>query len=121
MKAFESLAEQRIGEALARGELDDLPGAGQPLALDDDSMVPEDLRMAYRVLRNAGVAPPGVALRADLGRLMEETFSATDDAAREQAARRLAVLVARLEASGEISPITLDAYRSQILERLARR
>jgi Domain of unknown function (DUF1992) len=54
------LAERRIAEAVSRGELDDLPGAGRPLDLDDDRLVPEDLRAANRILKNAGVAPPEV-------------------------------------------------------------
>ena len=41
------LAEQRIAEAVSRGELDQLPGQGRPLALDDDPLMPEDLRVAY--------------------------------------------------------------------------
>ena len=41
------LVEQRLSEAVSRGELDNLPGAGRPLALDDDPLVPEDLRLAY--------------------------------------------------------------------------
>ena len=49
------LAERRIEEAIARGEFDDLPGAGRPLELDDlDPLLPEELRLAYRILRNAG-------------------------------------------------------------------
>ena len=54
------IAERRIEEAIANGELDDLPGAGKPLALDDDALIPEDLRMAYRILKNAGYAPEEV-------------------------------------------------------------
>jgi hypothetical protein len=54
------LAERRIEEAIARGELDDLPGAGRPLELDDDQLIPEDLRLAYRILKNAGYVPPEV-------------------------------------------------------------
>ena len=46
-----------IAEAIARGELDDLPGAGRPLDLDDDALVPEELRLAYRILKNAGFVP----------------------------------------------------------------
>ena len=64
MLAFEKIAEQRIAEALERGELSGLNGEGEPLRLDDDSMVPEDLRMANRVLVNAGFLPAGVALRS---------------------------------------------------------
>ena len=54
---FDQIAERKIAEAIARGELDELPGAGRPLDLDDDRLVPEDLRMAYRVLKNAGFVP----------------------------------------------------------------
>ena len=54
------IAERRIAEAAANGELDNLPGAGKPLELDDDALVPEDLRMAHRILKNAGYAPEEV-------------------------------------------------------------
>jgi len=58
MQVLAWLAERRIAEAIARGELEDLPGAGRPLALEDDPLVPEELRVAHRVLRNAGLLPP---------------------------------------------------------------
>lgn len=54
MLLLESLAEKKIADAVARGELDALPGAGRPLELDDDALVPEDLRMAHRILKNSG-------------------------------------------------------------------
>jgi hypothetical protein len=54
------LAERRVAEAVLRGELDDLPGAGRPLDLEDDALVPEELRAANRILKNAGIAPPEV-------------------------------------------------------------
>jgi hypothetical protein len=57
MFVLDFLAEQKIAEAVSRGELDGLPGAGRPLDLDDDALVPEDLRVAYRILRNAGFVP----------------------------------------------------------------
>jgi Domain of unknown function (DUF1992) len=57
---FDSIAERKIAEAIAAGELDGLPGTGKPLELDDDSHVPEDLRAAYRILKNAGYVPPEV-------------------------------------------------------------
>ena len=53
--ALQSLAERRIDEAAARGEFDNLPGAGRPRDLDDeDPLWPEEVRMAKRILRNAG-------------------------------------------------------------------
>ena len=61
MLALELLAEKRIAQAIERGEFDHLPGQGKPLDLEEDPMVPEDLRMAYRILRNAGYAPAEAA------------------------------------------------------------
>ena len=63
------LAERWIEEAIARGELDDLPGAGRPLALDDDALVPEDLRVACRIFKNAAYVPPEVDELREIGQL----------------------------------------------------
>lgn len=49
MFAFDLIAEQKIAAAVARGELSNLPGEGRPLDLDDDALIPEDLRMAIKV------------------------------------------------------------------------
>jgi hypothetical protein len=45
---LEFIAEQKLAEAVKAGKLDHLPGAGKPLALDDDAHVPEDLCAAYQ-------------------------------------------------------------------------
>jgi hypothetical protein len=63
MHLFELLAERKIEEAVSRGELEDLPGQGRPLDLEEDPLIPEDLRLAYRILKNAGYVPPEVAAR----------------------------------------------------------
>jgi len=68
MLALELIAERKLAEAAARGEFDDLPGAGQPLNLDEDPFVPEDQRMANRILRNAGCKPPELEESAKGGR-----------------------------------------------------
>src|SRR5205814_1930385 len=60
MLVLELLAERKIEEALARGEFNDLAGAGRPLEFDDDALVPEELRVAYRILKNAGYVPAEV-------------------------------------------------------------
>lgn len=73
---------------MERGEFDDLPGAGKPLALDDDPHVPADWRLAFKILKDAGVAPEwiekGKAIRAELDALVE----LLDRAARHQRAQR---------------------------------
>ncbi|MDX1375442.1 MAG: DnaJ family domain-containing protein [Burkholderiales bacterium] len=112
MLLFDRIAEQKIADALARGELDDLPGAGRPLALEEDALVPEDLRLAYRILKNAGFVPREVEARreiAELERLLYDGAS-LDEAARARAAKKLALLRTRIE----------PAYAERVLGRLAR-
>ena len=58
MFGFQRIIEKRIQEALDRGDFDDLPGRGKPMQIEDDSGVPEDLRLAYKVLKNADCLPP---------------------------------------------------------------
>jgi hypothetical protein len=93
MALFDLLAERKIAEAVSRGELDDLPGAGRPLELDDDASVPEDLRVAYRILKNAGFVPPEVHQLnriAELERLLKENLSERDELLRKIALLRTA-------------------------------
>jgi Domain of unknown function (DUF1992) len=81
------IAESRIVEAIERGDLDDLPGSGRPLELEDLSRVPAEMRPAYKVLRNADVLPPELELRREihsLGRLIDE---AADEDERERLRR----------------------------------
>jgi DnaJ-like protein len=37
---------------------ENLPGAGKPLDLEEYFNTPEDLRMAFSILKNANCAPP---------------------------------------------------------------
>jgi hypothetical protein len=92
------LVEQRLEEAVSRGELDNLPGEGRPLELHDDPLVPEDLRVAYRILKNAGYVPPEVEAVNDIAALERLVAETGDDAARTRAARKLALLKTTVEA-----------------------
>ena len=98
---LDALVERRIQAAIARGEFDGLPGAGRPLALDDDPLVPEELRVAYRLLKNAGYVPPELAQISEVNQLLG-AISRGELAAGERSAgaRRLRALLIELELSG---------------------
>jgi hypothetical protein len=66
--ALEGLAESKIRAAMERGEFDDLAGLGKPLALDDLAGVPVELRMGFKLLRNAGCLPPELEARKEAAR-----------------------------------------------------
>jgi len=111
MLVLELLAERKIEEAITRGEFNDLPGAGRPLELDDDPLVPEDLRAAYRILKNAGYVPPEVQTLNQIAEL--ERYIAREDLDAEAVAkgvRKLGLLKTRLEAS----------YYGQVVAKLSR-
>jgi len=105
------LVEKKIEEAVSRGELQNLPGEGRPLALDDDALVPEDLRAAYRILKNAGYVPPEVEAFTEIAQLEALVCSEAEDAAaRSKAARKLALLRTKIE----------TAYYDKALAKLGR-
>jgi hypothetical protein len=111
MHLFELLAERKIEEAVSRGELDDLPGQGAPLELDDDRLIPEDLRAAYRILKNAGFVPPEVEHLTEIARLEDLVLrSDRDAAAQAKAVRKLALLRTRVE----------SAYYEKVVGKLSR-
>lgn len=119
MNPIDQIAETRIREAIERGELSGLPGEGRPLQLDDDSAIPEELRAAYRILKNAGFLPPELQLRKEL-REAEQLLQQLPESERSRARVRLELLQLRLAANRR-HPINLlleDRYRQRLLERL---
>ena len=88
MDALVSLAEQKILAAIRRGELDDLPGKGKPIAHEDLTGVPEELRMGYKVLKNAGMLPEELELNRQLATLNDLLACCDDPAERETLHRR---------------------------------
>ncbi len=98
MLAFERLAEEKIREAIAAGELEQLPGKGKPLSLDDYFSVRPEERVAYWVLKNSGFLPEHLQLRKELEKHLHEL-----ECCWEQCRERLGKLLARCRATTEIS------------------
>lgn len=96
MICFQKIAERRILEAIREGAFDDLPGTGQPLDLEDDSHVPEDLRVAYKILKNADFVPKEVALRKEIIQAEDLLAGMEDTKARYRQLKKLNFLVMKL-------------------------
>lgn len=54
---WQSAIDRALQKASEEGQLTNLPGEGKPLKLDEDSHTPEDLKLAYRMLKEQGFAP----------------------------------------------------------------
>ena len=122
MSVLDAIAERRIAEALARGEFDNLPGAGAPLDLAEDPLVREDLRVAYRMLRNAGFVPPELEAHRDLRRVEQLLLQAAGDAAPANLIARVNFLVSRAGARAPRRDLRIEqAYFRNVADRLAQR
>ena len=119
MLIFSELVERRIREAIAKGEFEDLPGTGRPLPLEDASLVPEELRVAYRVLRNSGHLPPELELRREIGDAEALLIQAIGAEQRGSAVQKLNLL--RLRLAGLHGGRTNAALERDYLERLLTR
>lgn len=122
MLLIDSLTEERILSAIRRGDFDDLPGTGQALILDDDSGIPGELRLAYRILRNGACLPPELELRGEIQQL-ETLLDRAGLNAEEQTIRcRLTSLKARLALHGRNANLLVQErdYREKLIEKLTR-
>ena len=122
MKLLDALVEQRIAAAAARGEFDDLPGAGAPQNLEDEPLVPEEVRVANRILKNAGFVPPAVEQLRALRDLESELAKTGDDKAERCRLRaKMLALDMALESLRGGPMVVPHEYRRRIAERLSGR
>lgn len=120
LNAFRIIAEQRITEAIEDGRLNIAGWQGRPLPMEDNRLVPDDLRMAYKVLKNAGFVPPEVETRKEIYKL-EELIARTDDEhVRVKQLSKLHFLVMKLDAMRRSCSSIEDQqrYYQQVVERL---
>jgi hypothetical protein len=81
--SFDKLVEEKIKEAQARGDFDNLPGKGKPIDLSAYFETPEEVRVAQSVLKNGGFTSREVELLNEIARL-KETLAAGVEEARKQ-------------------------------------
>ena len=119
MICFQKIAERRIQEAMKDGAFDDLPGKGKPLPLESDSHVPEDLRMAYKILKNAGYVPPEISLRKEIAKTEDLLAGMDDTEARYRQLKKLNFLIMKLNMMrGTATGLEKDQrYEKKLVER----
>ena len=110
MWLIDQLADKHIIEAIDRGELDNLPGAGKPLQLDDDSLVPEELRAGYRLLKNAGFLPPEMTMRKEIATVEQLLAEATATTDKRELNKRMNFLFLQLNLSRKNSSVWYEDY-----------
>lgn len=118
---IELQAEEAIRKAQREGAFENLEGAGRPLVLEDDSMIPPDLRMAYKILKNANCLPPALATQKEIVTALDLLDEMQDEQERYRQIQKLNLLVARLNAQrGRRMDLERDDdYYRRLVERIS--
>lgn len=97
MNGFHRIVEEKILEAQRAGAFDNLPGKGKPLELEDLSWIPEELRVAYHILKNAHVLPPEAELLKEIHTLEDLLKYVEDDGERKAVVKSIQWKIIRLD------------------------
>lgn len=90
------IVENIIKEAIERGEFDNLPGQGKPLALEDDRHIPPELRLVYKILKNAHCIPPELQLKKDIRATQDLLSGLTDEKEKYRQMKKLNLMITKL-------------------------
>ena len=99
--SFQKNIDEKIEDAIAKGEFDNLPGKGKPLDLDAYFATPEHLRMGYSILKSADIIPEEMELLRQIEGLKKSLDCSTTPmekkALRQQLSEKLTNLTMRME------------------------
>jgi len=76
---LDKIVEEMIKKAQERGEFNDLPGKGKPIDLTEYFEMPEEVRVAQAMLKNAGMAPREVDLLKEIAELRQLLARVVDE------------------------------------------
>jgi len=119
MFGYLKIVEQRIKEAQEKGQFDNLPGRGEPLALEDDRYIPEDLRMAYKILKNADCLPPELELKKEIRQMEDMLENIPDEKEKYRQIKKINFKIMQLNIMGHKSPLfeEKELYYKKLVER----
>ena len=96
---FTKIVEERIRKAQRNGKFEKLTGSGKPLALEDDRHIAEDLRLSYKILKNADCLPPEVELKKEIERTEDLLRGMEETAEKYRLLKKLNFLIMKLNST----------------------
>ena len=117
---FEKMVEDRILAARKKGAFENLSGAGEPLRLEEDGHIPEDLRLAHKILKNADCLPPELEIKKEIRQTEDLLAGMTDAKEKYRVMKRLNFLIMKLNATRN-SAIMFEVpqrYQERLTERM---
>jgi hypothetical protein len=120
LAALERIAEERIREAIQRGEFENLPGSGEPLKFNDDLHIPDDLRLAYKILKNADCLPPELELKKEIRRAEDLLGELKDEREQYYQIKKINYLIMKLNTmrNGSVQWEENQLYYEKMVEKV---
>ena len=116
------IVEKRIQEAQRKGEFDNLPGRGKPIDYEEDRHIPEDLRLAYKILKNADCLPPEIEEKKEIRQMEDLLANIPDEKEKYKLIKKINYKIMKLNVQGNKSPLLEEKqiYYSKLVERLGK-
>lgn len=93
LRTQDQLMAEHLSQALRSGELQSAPSFGRPMEEAEGwAETPEEFRLPFKILRNAGIVPPEVEIFRQRARLRDELAQAPDEASRIALQQKLSEL-----------------------------
>ena len=123
MFAFQKIIEKRIQEAQDNGDFDDLPGKGKPIHLEDDRNIPEELRLTFKILKNADCLPPELELRKEIRTMEDMLDNIPDEKEKFRHIKKINYKIMQLNMMGKGSPLLGESefYYRKVLDKTDRK
>lgn len=120
LAGFDKIVEERIRDAQRRGMFNHLEGAGKPLKPDEFANVPEELRLAYKILKNADMLPPEIELKKEIIQTEDLLRGMGDTVEKYRTIKKLNFLILKLNSmrSGPIEFEIPQHYEQKMIDRL---
>ena len=119
MFAFQKIVEKRIKDAQERGDFEDLPGHGEPINIEDDSHIPEEMRLTYKILKNADCLPPELQLRKEIRQMEDMLDGIPDEKEKYRQIKKINYKIMQLNMMGRGSPLMgeTEIYYKKLLDK----
>ncbi len=119
---FEAIVEERIKKAQREGAFNNLEGANKPLDLQDQDL-PQEWRLAHKILKNAGFLPPELEVRKKITQVRDLLENCDENSPEGQKIqKKLNYLLTKLNTlrGDRNTPLTtMDGYREGIIKKIS--
>ena len=123
LTGFEKIVEERIRRAQKKGEFENLSGSGKPLIFEDDICVSGELRLAYKILKNADCLPPEIELKNEIKQTEVLLESMKDTAEKYRILKKINFLIMKLNSirRGSIEFELPQKYEEKLTRRFGQK